>query len=105
MIPLTSLEQFNKLKQGNQLFLVWFSAAWCISCKHMDKQLLEDAAKEVALPFYYCDAEPVVNTCNISRFPTFIIFKGDTIIDTYCSSDTIRVFQNIRKVGSVKHAR
>jgi len=68
----------------------------------MDKKLLEEAAKEVDLPFYYCDyvvAEDVTNHCGVSRFPTFIIYRGLATVDTYSSADTIRVFQNIKKVG------
>jgi len=110
MIPLTTLEQFETLwrgydatgRPGPKRFLIWFSAAWCGPCQQMDKQALEEAAREMSLPLYYCDE--VVNSDTIQRvgirsFPTFIMYNPQNEVGRRMNADTTKVCQWIRKIG------
>jgi len=71
----------------------------------MDKRALEDAANEMALPFYYCDATvnaATIEQLGITTLPTFIMFNPKVEVARRMSSDTVKVCQFIRKVGLVQ---
>jgi thiol-disulfide isomerase/thioredoxin len=110
MIPLTTLEQFEELwrgydengNPGPKRFLIWCSAAWCGPCQRMDKGMLEEAAREVAIPFYYCDEtvnRDTIERIGITSFPTFVMFTLKNEVARRNSADTIKVCQWIRKIG------
>lgn len=109
MIPLTTQEQFEELlcgydvngHPGPQRFLVWYTASWCVPCQKMDKVALEEAAKEMALPFYYCDQSvnpDTIEYANLLSFPTFVAYKSKNEISRRVSADTTKVCQWIRKI-------
>jgi len=110
MIDLTTLNQFEELwagcddrgNPGPKRFLVWFSAAWCGPCQKMVKQELEAAAKEMSLPFYYCDHVVNPDTADhvgIKQFPTFIMYNPKVEVGRRVSSDTLKICQWIKKIG------
>ena len=98
MKHITTPEQFKNLQDA----VVWFSAAWCVPCQHMDKQLLESAIAESGRQeqLYYCD-ETVVDIqslgIQISQFPTFVIFKNGQEIARRTTADSVKIWQFIRK--------
>jgi len=110
MIPLTTLWQFKELydgydvngNPGPQRFLIWFSAAWCGPCQRMDKKILEETARECAIPFYYCDEvvnRETVEYVGIKSFPTFIMYMPKQEMGRRLSTETTKVCQWIRKAG------
>ena len=110
MLDLSTLAQFEELWDGRddrgnpgpKRFLIWFSAAWCGPCQKMDKNALEAAAHEMALPFYYCDHVVNPDTAvyvGIKQFPTFVMFNPKFEVARRISGDTTKVCQWIRKVG------
>ena len=110
LVPLTTLEQFEELwhgydtngNPGPKRFLVWFSAAWCGPCQRMDKKALEEAAREVSLPFYYCDEtinRETIERAGIKAFPTFVMYNPKSEVGRRVSGDTAKVCQWIRKIG------
>lgn len=110
MIPLTTQEQFDDLLRGYDIngdpgprrFLIWFSAAWCGPCQKMEKPALELAAREMAIPFYYCDdtvLEGAAAQANIKSFPTFVLYRPKEEVARRNSADTAKVCQWIRKLG------
>ena len=112
-IPITTQVQLEELlcgydyigNPGPKRFMIWFSAAWCGPCQKMDKVDLEAAAKEVSLPFYYCDEVVVpeaVTNCGITSFPTFVIYGRKEVLAKRVSADTTKVCQWIRKYGLAK---
>jgi thiol-disulfide isomerase/thioredoxin len=113
MIPLTSLEQFEDLCDGYDIngnpgprrFLIWFSAAWCGPCQKMDKKTLEETARGLAIPFYYCDEvvnRETVERVGIKTFPTFIMYVPKQELGRRMSADTTKVCQWIRKVRQME---
>jgi len=109
-IALTTLEQYEELWKGYDIngnpgpkrFLIWFSAAWCGPCKAMDKAELIATAKEMTLPFYYCDEvvnRETIDAAGITSFPTFIMFNPGSVVAKRNSADTTKVCQWIKKVG------
>ena len=110
MLELTTLQQFEELwagydyngNPGPKRFMIWFSAAWCGPCQRMDKKELEAAAKEMALPLYYCDHVVNPDTTDhvgVKQFPTFVMFNPKNEVERRMSADTVKVCQFIRKVG------
>ena len=99
MIPLTTQEQYEDLwfarkTDTPQIFLVWFTARWCRPCKRLDIEALEAAAAAAGVPFYVCDV--VVNNytpgyCDVTVFPTFVMFKPGRVVARFTSSDTAAV--------------
>jgi len=101
MIALNKNEHFEDLWRGGpKKFLIWFSAAWCGPCQRMDKKMLEEAAKEARLPFYYSDFvlnEDIANHFNVKSFPTFVICTPGEVIARHTDSDTVRTVLFIKR--------
>ena len=98
MIELTTPEQFDALTGR---FLVLFTASWCGPCRRMDKDILEEAAKEKSVPVYYSDdtVNPdLAKRFGINRVPTFCLFSGKECVGTKTSSDAIRVLLWLRGI-------
>jgi thiol-disulfide isomerase/thioredoxin len=97
MIPLDEQMQFEDLWFGratDKPFLVWFSAKWCKPCQRMVVEELEAAAATAGLPFYHCDITVNKYTpgyCDVDRFPTFIKFQPNKIVDRIVNSNTAAV--------------
>lgn len=87
---------------GPRRFIVWYSAAWCGPCQRMDKKALQEAATEMALPFYYCDetvTPEVITAVGITTFPTFVMYGSKVEVGRRMNADTTKVCQWIRKIG------
>ena len=102
MIDLIRTEQFEDLWNGKgpNKFIILFSAAWCVPCKSMDKNLLDETAKQARLPIYYSDFvlnEEIATRCDIKTFPTFVVFKPGAIVARHTGADTIRAVLFIKR--------
>ena len=64
MEPITDQQHFETLfrdptasgrRISDTLFIIYFTATWCMPCKKLDKELIVAAAKEREVPIYICD--------------------------------------------------
>ena len=68
----------------------------------MNKQELDAAAAEAAIPLIYCDQtvnDETREACEIRIFPTFVCFNQGAAVATRQSADTAKVCQFIKKQG------
>jgi len=100
MIEITSVEQFNQIKETGR-FIVWFTAAWCGPCQRMDKAFLEDAAKAKKLPLYYSDetVNPDLATrYGIIQYPTFCLFVEADCVSTKSSANATNIMMWMKRL-------
>jgi len=86
METLETQEQFETLLRDpmatgrrvtDSLFIIYFTAAWCVPCQKLDKDLIAAAAKDKGIPIYICDQtknEYTVGYCMVRSFPTFVAY-------------------------------
>lgn len=80
-IPVESVEEFNKIKNGKGLSIVKIGADWCSFCKKMEPAF-NKCAKQYGnkAKFYSIDADnkklgPVLQEEKILGYPTILFFK------------------------------
>lgn len=62
---------------SDTLFIIYFTATWCMPCKKLDKELIVAAAKERDVPIYICDFmtnDYTPGYCMVNGFPTFVAY-------------------------------
>jgi len=104
MHHLKTHEQFQRLLETNQRFIVWFSAAWCGPCQNMNKQELDEASQEAGVPLIYCDQtvnDETREACAIRSFPTFVCFDQGAAVAKRQSADTAKVCMFIKQQKQV----
>lgn len=95
----TGEHSINGVRQSDNGWLVYFTAAWCGPCKHLDYAALCLVAQERGLTLWKCD--DTVNNytagyCGVRSFPTFVLFTPKTVVTLYKSNNTDEVAQWIR---------
>ncbi|WP_100402076.1 thioredoxin family protein [Bacillus sp. FJAT-42315] len=89
MKPLTSMEQFQELKQaGKHLFL--FSADWCPDCRVIEPILPEIEAKYSEFTFVYVDRDQFIDLCvemDVFGIPSFVAFDQGQELGRFVSKD------------------
>ncbi|PAQ16556.1 thiol reductase thioredoxin [Bacillaceae bacterium SAOS 7] len=89
MKQLTSMEQFQELKQaGKHLFL--FSADWCPDCRVIEPILPEIEAKYSEFTFVYVDRDQFIDLCvemDVFGIPSFVAFDQGQELGRFVSKD------------------
>ncbi|OZI12774.1 thiol reductase thioredoxin [Bacillaceae bacterium SAS-127] len=89
MKPLTSMEQFQEMKQaGKHLFL--FSADWCPDCRVIEPILPEIEAKYSEFTFVYVDRDQFIDLCvemDVFGIPSFVAFDQGQELGRFVSKD------------------
>ena len=99
MIPLESQEHFEELfrdsksegRSKDNLFIVYFTAAWCQPCKNLDRSQITEFANKNRIPLYICDAKENNYTpgyANVRSFPTFVAFTLGKEVNRLQSNST-----------------
>ena len=76
---------------SDTLFIVYFTATWCVPCKKLDKELIVAAAKEKNIPIYICDFmtnDYTPGYCMVNGFPTFVAYTVGKEKDRLQSNNT-----------------
>jgi len=92
---LSTLQELVSIQQTPKIILICFTASWCGPCKKMKPFLTELMHKysKIAL-FYYVDVDKsseLTEKFNVSKMPTFAIFKGNVPIITFSGANPERV--------------
>lgn len=88
--PLTQFDFYHVLEQSNDLSLVYFSAAACSSCKHLNLILTQLAADQPALSIFKVNAEMepgLVSEYEVFHLPALFLFKdGHYHAELHCEA-------------------
>ncbi|KAG8719999.1 hypothetical protein FRC08_001435 [Ceratobasidium sp. 394] len=81
--PITSLDQFNQLVDGEQPIIVDFWATWCGPCRQISPLFEQHSATTENVGFYKVDVDEqpdIAEKVGIRSMPTFTAFhKGQKI--------------------------
>lgn len=86
---LESKEQFNELKNNEQVIMV-FSAGWCPDCRVIEPVLPEIEASFPEYTFVEVDRDEYIDICeeyDIYGIPSFLAFKNGKEIGRFVSKD------------------
>lgn len=86
---LESTEQFNELKNNEQVIMV-FSAGWCPDCRVIEPVLPEIEASFPEYTFVEVDRDEYIDICeeyDIYGIPSFLAFKNGKEIGRFVSKD------------------
>ena len=78
--------------------VIYFTASWCGACRKLNIPALEAALPEVN--WLKCDVDQNNYTpgyCGVRSIPTFLIVANKQVVDTYTSSDNVKVEAWIRQ--------
>ena len=85
-----SMNDWNKLRQSNDMVVAKFSASWCSPCKAIQPLYASLAAKHTKAKFALIDVDDVDDVANqykVGILPTFLVLcKGD-VVERYSGSD------------------
>jgi thiol-disulfide isomerase/thioredoxin len=89
MEKLTSIEQFNELKQDGKHILM-FSADWCPDCRVIEPFLPEVEDKYKEFTFIYVDRDQFIDLCGdlaVYGIPSFVAFEDGEETGRFVSKD------------------
>jgi thiol-disulfide isomerase/thioredoxin len=89
MKNLTSLEQFEQLRDGGKTIFM-FSADWCPDCRVIEPILPEIEAKFSEFTFIHVDRDEFIEVCqqlDVFGIPSFIAFENGKELGRFVSKD------------------
>jgi thiol-disulfide isomerase/thioredoxin len=89
MKNLTSLEQFEQLRDGGKTIFM-FSANWCPDCRVIEPILPEVEAKFSEFTFIHVDRDEFIEVCqqlDVFGIPSFIAFENGKELGRFVSKD------------------
>ncbi|MBY0146543.1 thioredoxin family protein [Neobacillus niacini] len=89
MKNLTSLEQFEQLRDGGKTIFM-FSADWCPDCRVIEPILPEVEAKFSEFTFIHVDRDEFIEVCqqlDVFGIPSFIAFENGKELGRFVSKD------------------
>jgi len=89
MKNLTSLEQFEQLRDGGKTIFM-FSANWCPDCRVIEPILPEIEAKFSEFTFIHVDRDEFIEVCqqlDVFGIPSFIAFENGKELGRFVSKD------------------
>lgn len=89
MKNLTSLEQFEQLRDGGKTIFM-FSADWCPDCRVIEPILPEVEAKFSEFTFIHVDRDEFIEVCqqlDVFGIPSFIAFEYGKELGRFVSKD------------------
>ncbi|KAG8786256.1 hypothetical protein FRC12_016780 [Ceratobasidium sp. 428] len=77
--PITSIEQFNDLRNGDKPIVIDFWATWCGPCRQISPKFEEHSTSEEKVGFYKVDVDEqpdIAEEVAVRAMPTFTAFKN-----------------------------
>lgn len=88
MPALTSLEQFEQLRNQDKVTVFTFSANWCPDCVFLKPFIKELIDKHSDYDFIYVDRDEYIDICrelSIMGIPSFVAFRKGEEINRFVS--------------------
>ena len=101
VVKIESFDELNDIIQNNKFVVIDFSATWCGPCQKIKPHFKLLAENHKDCVFCYVDVDDcpdIAEEYDISKLPTFLIYKDKENCDEYVGGSEIKMKESIEKI-------